>query len=76
MPLEFGEPSFDNHLAAAHALRIEPRVVKLRGLSLDVDEPNDLLALLTEGAGTESRALLARWRLPERLAGVRPAAHG
>jgi len=76
MRLRFGEPSFDNHLTAARALRLEPRVVTLRGLGLDVDAPDDLLALLTEGAGTESRALLARWRLPERLAGVRPAALG
>ena len=76
MRLRFGEPSFDNHLAAARGLRLEPRVVRLRGLGLDVDAPDDLLALLTEGAGTESRALLTRWRLPERLAGVRPAALG
>ena len=74
MRLRFGEPSFDNHLAAARALRLEPRVVRLRGLGLDVDAPGDLVALLAEGAGTESHALLARWRLPERLAGVRPAA--
>jgi len=74
MRLRFGEPSFDNHLAAARALRLEPKIVTLRGLGLDVDAPEDLLALLTEGAGTESHTLLARWRLPERLAGVRPAA--
>ena len=72
MRLRFGEPSFDNHLAAARALRLEPTVMKLRGLALDVDDPTDLLALLTEGAGTESHALLTRWRLPERLAAVRP----
>jgi 2-phospho-L-lactate/phosphoenolpyruvate guanylyltransferase len=76
MRLRFGEPSFDNHLAAARALRLEPRVVKLRGVALDVDAPEDLVALLTEGAGTEARALLTRWRLPERLTGVRPAALG
>jgi len=76
MRLRFGEPSFDNHLAAARALRLEPRVVTLRGLGLDVDAPDDLVALLTEGAGTGSHALLRRWRLPERLAGVRPAALG
>ncbi len=74
MRLRFGEPSFDNHLAAASALRLEARVVKLRGLGLDVDAPEDLVALLTEGMGTESHALLTRWRLPERLAGVRPVA--
>ena len=73
MRLRFGEPSFDNHLAAARALRLQPKVVKLRGLGLDVDDPNDLVALLTEGAGTESHALLTRWRLPQRLAAVRPA---
>ena len=44
------------------------------GLGLDVDAPEDLLALLTEGAGTGSHALLTRWRLPERLAGVRSTA--
>ena len=76
MRLRFGEPSFDNHLAAARALRLEPRVAKLRGLALDVDTPEDLVALLTEGNGTESHTLLARWRLPERLTGVRPAALG
>ena len=38
--------------------------------------PEDLLALLGEGAGTQSRELLVRWRLPERLAGVRPAVLG
>ena len=75
MRLRFGEPSFDNHLAAARGLRLEPRVVRLRGLGLDVDAPEDLVLLLTEGAGTESRALLERWRLPERLTAVRPAAH-
>jgi 2-phospho-L-lactate guanylyltransferase len=74
MRLRFGEPSFDNHLAAARALRLEPKIVRLRGLGLDVDAPEDLIALLTEGAGTESHALLTRWRLPERLTGVRPAA--
>src|SRR5215470_6356509 len=73
MRLRFGEPSFDNHLSAARALRLEPRVVPLRGLGLDVDAPDDLLGLLAEGAGTESHALLTRWRLPERLAGL-PAA--
>ena len=57
-------------------LRLTPSVIRLRGLSLDVDAPEDLLALLGEGAGTQSRELLVRWRLPERLAGVRPAVLG
>ena len=76
MRLRFGEPSFENHLTAARALRLTPTVIRLRGLGLDVDAPEDLLALLGEGAGTQSRDLLVRWRLPERLTGVRPAALG
>src|SRR5206468_1938746 len=37
MPLKFGEPSFQSHLAAARARGLEPRVLMLAGLALDVD---------------------------------------
>ena len=66
--LRFGEPSFDNHLAAARALGLEPRVVRLPGLGLDVDAPEDLAALLAEGAATGSGGLVAGWRIAERPA--------
>jgi 2-phospho-L-lactate/phosphoenolpyruvate guanylyltransferase len=66
MRLRFGEPSFDNHLAAARALRLRTQVVSLPGLGLDVDEPDDLAALLGAGAGTESARLAAGWRVLER----------
>jgi 2-phospho-L-lactate guanylyltransferase len=62
MALRFGEPSFEGHLAAARAAGIEPRVLHLPGLALDVDDAADLAALLREGAGTESGRLLAAWR--------------
>jgi 2-phospho-L-lactate guanylyltransferase len=68
MPLRFGEPSFDNHLAAARALHLVPRIVHLPGLGLDIDDPDDLAALLTAGAHTESARLLAGWRVLERTA--------
>jgi 2-phospho-L-lactate guanylyltransferase len=68
MRLRFGEPSFDNHLAAARALGLAPRVLSLPGLALDVDAPDDLAALLEHGPGTATRRLLGAWRLPERLA--------
>jgi 2-phospho-L-lactate guanylyltransferase len=75
MPLRFGEPSFDNHLAAARALRLAPRTLALPGLALDVDAPEDLRALVAAGAHTESGRLVAAWALDERLraagAGVR-----
>jgi 2-phospho-L-lactate guanylyltransferase len=69
MPLRFGEPSFDNHLAAARALRLEPAIVALPGLGLDVDDPDDLDALLATGSTTESARLVAGWRLASRAAG-------
>ena len=67
MPLRFGEPSFDNHLAAARALRLAPRTLALPGLALDVDTPEDLRALAAAGAHTESGRLVAGWTLDERL---------
>lgn len=67
MPLTFGEPSFDNHLAAARALGLAPRTLRLPGLGLDIDSPDDLRALHAEGRHTASGALVASWRLDRRL---------
>lgn len=63
MPLRFGEPSFQNHLDAARARGLEPRVLILRGLGLDIDAPEDLAALVAEGSATASGRLLASWRV-------------
>jgi 2-phospho-L-lactate guanylyltransferase len=63
MRLRFGEPSFDNHLAAARALGIEPRIVRVPGLGLDVDAPEDLASLVAQGGGTGSGRLVAGWRV-------------
>ena len=63
MPLKFGEPSFENHLDAARAGGLEPRVLRLRGLGLDVDAPDDLAALVVEAPGTESARLVRGWSL-------------
>lgn len=67
LPLRFGEPSFEDHLAAARLRGLAPAVLSLRGLGLDVDDAADLGALLAEGAGTESGRLVAGWSLAERL---------
>jgi 2-phospho-L-lactate guanylyltransferase len=69
MTLRFGEPSFDNHLAAARALRLQPAIVSLPGLGLDVDDPADLEALLAAGPATDSARLVAGWGLASRTAG-------
>jgi len=62
MPLTFGEPSFARHLATARQRGLEPRVLSLPGLGLDVDAPDDLAALLAEPSTTETTLLVARWR--------------
>jgi 2-phospho-L-lactate guanylyltransferase len=74
MPLRFGEPSFDNHLAEARRRGLEPRVLALPGLALDVDSPDDLAVLASVGAGTESGRLAARWLAERRVPGPTPAA--
>lgn len=75
MRLRFGEPSFDDHLAAARALGVPPRVLALPGLALDIDAADDLSALLERGAGTQTHRLLGAWGVRERLAaaGAAPA---
>jgi 2-phospho-L-lactate guanylyltransferase len=67
MRLRFGEPSFDGHVVAARALRLGLATVRLPGLGLDVDAPEDLAMLLAEGASTDSGRLLASWQITERL---------
>jgi 2-phospho-L-lactate guanylyltransferase len=61
MPLTFGEPSFDNHLAAARARGLPPVILRLPGLGLDIDAPEDLARLAERGARTRSGRLLAAW---------------
>jgi 2-phospho-L-lactate guanylyltransferase len=57
MPLQFGDDSFVPHLATARALGIEPTVVKLPGIGLDIDQPDDVLALLGAKPRMMTRAL-------------------
>jgi 2-phospho-L-lactate/phosphoenolpyruvate guanylyltransferase len=56
IPLQFGENSFLPHLAAAKARGIEPVVVKLPRVALDIDTPGDLALLLRERAPTRTHA--------------------
>ena len=69
--LRFGEPSFENHLAAARRLGLTPRVLDLPGLGLDVDAPDDLATLLDEDTTTETGRLLRRWLTSGGEAGIR-----
>jgi 2-phospho-L-lactate guanylyltransferase len=62
MPLKFGDDSFLPHLAAARALGIEPTIVKLPGIGLDIDQPQDLemLRAAAPRMATRTAALLER----------------
>ena len=59
VPLRFGEDSYFPHLAAARAAGIEPRVVPLPGIGMDIDHPADLAGLRPPAAG---RRAPAPWR--------------
>lgn len=46
VPLRFGDDSYFPHLAAARRGGIEPTIVRLPGIGLDIDHPADLRAFL------------------------------
>lgn len=58
MRLKFGEPSFANHLIAARRGGLDPVILSLPGLSLDIDGPEDLRTLLENDRKTRSRRLI------------------
>jgi 2-phospho-L-lactate guanylyltransferase len=68
VPLRFGDDSFLPHLAASRGCGIEPTVLALPNLALDIDTPDDLARLLAVLKRTATRALLDRWQIgAERL---------
>ncbi|MSO77935.1 MAG: 2-phospho-L-lactate guanylyltransferase [Alphaproteobacteria bacterium] len=62
VPLRFGDSSFRSHLAAARARGIEPKVLRLAGIGLDIDTPADLEALIARSGDTLAHGWLARNR--------------
>ena len=74
LPLRFGEPSFADHLDAARQRGLAPQTLALPGLGLDIDDAEDLRALLVDGPATETAQLLRTWSIAERLAGARARA--
>jgi 2-phospho-L-lactate guanylyltransferase len=63
VPLRFGENSFFPHLAAARSCGIDPEVVELPNIALDIDTPEDLALFLATPSRTRARALLDEWRV-------------
>ncbi|HEX3972668.1 MAG TPA: hypothetical protein VHX19_15170, partial [Stellaceae bacterium] len=58
VPLRFGDDSYFPHLAASRAAGIEPESVKLPGIGLDIDTPEDLAAFMAKPSRTRARTLL------------------
>jgi 2-phospho-L-lactate guanylyltransferase len=56
--LKFGDDSFLPHLEAARRAGIEPRILELPGIALDIDHPGDLAAFLKIPSATRARTLL------------------
>ncbi len=67
IPPCFGPQSFFRHQEAALARGIEPRILRLSGLGLDVDRPQDLAAFLARPSATRSYAYLVECGMIERL---------
>jgi 2-phospho-L-lactate guanylyltransferase len=67
VPLRFGENSFFPHLAAARARSIEPVILPLPNLGLDIDGPDDLAAFLKIPSRTRARALFEHEALAAQL---------
>ena len=63
VPLRFGDNSFFPHLDAAKAHGIEPEVVHLPRIALDIDTPEDLALFLRTPSQTRAYALLQQWRI-------------
>ena len=65
-PLRFGNDSFKPHHAAAQATGRACIVLKLPGIAVDVDNPADLLQLISLPGQTRAQKLARQWNLSER----------
>jgi 2-phospho-L-lactate guanylyltransferase len=68
IPFLFGDDSFTPHQAAARDRGIEPKILRLSGLGLDIDTPDDLLALLERAGPCRAQTYLEESGIRERLA--------
>jgi 2-phospho-L-lactate/phosphoenolpyruvate guanylyltransferase len=60
VPLKFGNDSFLPHLDAARRVGLEPKILRLPGLGLDIDNPADLAAFMKIPSNTHARIYLER----------------
>ncbi|HKF70297.1 MAG TPA: 2-phospho-L-lactate guanylyltransferase [Stellaceae bacterium] len=67
VPIRFGAQSFFHHLEATLERGITPRVLRLAGIGLDIDRPEDLSGFLAARSATRSHAFLESRRVTARL---------
>jgi 2-phospho-L-lactate guanylyltransferase len=63
----FGDDSFRRHRDAARACGIEPKILELEHVGLDIDRPNDLATFLRRPSPTQSYVYLTVNGIAERL---------
>ena len=66
-PLRFGNDSFKPHHAVAQATGKPCVVLHLPGIAVDVDNPQDLLHLLSLPGDSRAQCLARSWNLPANL---------
>ena len=64
VPLRFGENSFYPHLRTAEACGVQPKVLRLPGIALDIDNPEDVVSFMRTQSPTRAWALLSEERMP------------
>jgi 2-phospho-L-lactate guanylyltransferase len=64
VPLRFGSDSYFPHLAAARRAGIEPTVLRLPGIAMDIDTPDDLARFMSVEPRVPTRALKYLESLP------------
>ena len=57
VPLRFGDDSYFPHLVAARSRGIEPTILRLAGISMDIDMPTDLRAFMAARPRKPTRTL-------------------
>lgn len=60
IPLVFGKGSFKTHLSLAKKARVRWRVLKIRGIQFDIDDPRDLRKFTRQDAKGESFRFLRK----------------
>jgi 2-phospho-L-lactate/phosphoenolpyruvate guanylyltransferase len=80
VPLTFGDDSFFPHLKAAERHAISPLILRVPGISRDIDNPQDLYAFAGIASSTRTKAYLdendfANWHVRSEML-LRPGARG